>query len=71
MKQYFVRGKTRTRAAENDEFWWEGNPCTAREVIETEEEWDIGVLDHAGNPIMAREMKEPIGFIRDYSNLRD
>ncbi len=59
MRKYFVR----TRA---DYEWWDAPnmESTSRTVIETEEVIDTGVLDERGNPIMAKEYKEPIGFIR-------
>jgi hypothetical protein len=36
----------------------------ARTVHEAEELIDIGVLDAAGNKIMARQKMDPIGFVR-------
>ncbi len=36
----------------------------ARTVHETEELIDIGILDHAGNKVMARQRLDPIGFVR-------
>ncbi len=62
MRQYFTRG----RPASNDLEWWEipNLDSTTRTVIETFEEYETGMLDAFGNKIMAREKKEPIGFVR-------
>jgi hypothetical protein len=59
-REYF----TRRPMAERD--WWDANASDslARVVIETEEVFDTGVLDENGNKVMAKEKKEPIGFIR-------
>lgn len=35
----------------------------ARTVYETEELIDTGILDEAGNKVLAREKKNPIGFV--------
>lgn len=42
----------------------DGEDYLARKVYEVEELIDIGVLDAAGRPIMARQRMDQIGFIR-------
>ena len=39
----------------------------ARTVYENSELIDIGVLDHNGDPIMAVEKKNPVGFVHHKS----
>lgn len=59
MKEYFVRRKS------SGDYWEPPNlESTSRQVIETEELIDTGILDENGNRVMAKERKEPIGFIR-------
>lgn len=58
MREYFVRPKS-------DYEWWDypNTEGTAKTVIETEELFDTGMLDHNGNKVWAREKKRPIGFV--------
>jgi hypothetical protein len=46
--------------------WWDtpNTESLAKTVYETDELFDTGVLDEAGNKIMAREKRNPIGFVR-------
>jgi hypothetical protein len=55
-KEYFSRPKSD---------YYEADPVEslARTVYETDEVIDIGLVDSAGNPIVAREKKRPIGYI--------
>jgi hypothetical protein len=61
-REYFIK---RTRPTGDDDYWWDayGPDMLARTVIETEEVYDTGMLDENGNKIMAREKKNPIGFV--------
>ncbi len=59
MREYLVRPRSADMSAEPD-----GENYLARTVFEQEELIDIGVLDPAGKPIMARRKTPPIGFIR-------
>ena len=45
--------------------WWDypNTDSLARTVYETEELFDTGIVDEAGNKIMAREKKNPIGYV--------
>lgn len=64
MRTYY----TRRRPRNEDDLWWEipNLDSTSRTVIEAYEEFDTGIVDEQGNRIMAREKKDPIGFIRRY-----
>ena len=42
----------------------DGEDYLARTVHETVDLIDIGVLDAAGNKVLARERMDPVGFIR-------
>ena len=60
MRTYFKRSP-------GADYEWYDTPnleSTSRHVIETEEVIDTGIIDEDGNKIMAKERKEPIGFIR-------
>ena len=59
MREYVIRH----RSAEIDQ-GPDGENYLARTVYETEELIDIGVLDAAGNKVMAHRRMDPIGFIR-------
>lgn len=41
-----------------------GVDSLAREIIETDETIDIGLTDRFGNKIVARQRRDPVGFIR-------
>lgn len=58
-RDYIVRPKL----AEND-MGLDGESYLARTVFETVELIDIGILDAAGNKLMARERMDPVGFLR-------
>ena len=42
----------------------DGEDYLSRTVYEDVELIDIGVMDHNGDPIMARKKMDPIGFVR-------
>lgn len=42
----------------------DGEDYLARTVHEREELIDIGILDSAGNKVMARQRMDPIGYVR-------
>lgn len=46
----------------------DGEQYLARTVYEDHELIDIGIVDSAGNRIMARRRMDPIGFIRTTRN---
>lgn len=49
-----------------DDYWVEPAPeSLGRTVYEERNMIDIGVLDHNGDPIMAYEQMDQIGFIRN------
>lgn len=58
-REYFKRPR-------GDLEWWDipNTESLAKTVYEVDEVFDTGVLDEAGNRIMAREKKDPIGFVR-------
>lgn len=60
MREYFRHRPT------GDYEWWDAPnlDSTTRTVHEVDETFDTGILDEAGNKIMAREKKDPIGFVR-------
>ena len=58
MKEYFVRGAKIDPDATVD-----AENYLARTVYEKDETYDIGLLDAAGNKILAREKHNPIGFV--------
>lgn len=60
MREYF------RRPTHSDYEWWDipNLDSTTRTVIIDEVSYDTGIFDEAGNKIMAREKKEPAGFIR-------
>lgn len=41
-----------------------GVDSLAREIIEDDETIDIGITDQFGNKIVARQKRDPVGFIR-------
>ena len=60
-----------SRPRANDDYWREiddGSISHARTVYEDFELIDTGVMDKDGNPVMARQKMEPIGFVRFKSN---
>ncbi len=57
-----MREYIRTRSA-NIQEEPDGENYLARTVYESHELIDIGILDEAGNKIMARERMAPIGFV--------
>lgn len=59
MRDYIIR----PRSADMDQ-GPDGENYLARTVFETEELIDIGILDAAGNKVMARRRMDPIGYIR-------
>lgn len=59
MREYVI-----SRRAERITDDCDGENYLARTVHETEELIDVGILDHAGNKVMARKKMDPIGFLR-------
>lgn len=57
MRDYIVR-----RSANNEPI--DGERYLARTVHEDVDLIDIGVMDAKGNPIMARQRMDPVGFVR-------
>jgi len=60
MRTYITRKATASDIDENTD----AENYLARTVFESHELIDIGVLDHNGDPIMARERMDPIGYVR-------
>lgn len=57
MREYFVR------SAKLDDHTIDAENYLARTVFEKDETYDIGLVDPAGNKILAREKRNPIGFV--------
>lgn len=71
MRTYFTAKTGKKRVAvsahERSEYeWWEEPNLTslAKTVYEEEELIDTGIIDEAGDKIMAKERKDRIGFVR-------
>jgi hypothetical protein len=58
VKEYFARPKS------GDWDVPDAKEFLARTVHESDEAIDIGLLDAAGNKLMARRRKNPVGFVR-------
>lgn len=60
-REYIIR-----KPGTSDYEWWDtpNLDSLAKTVYETEELFDTGVVDSEGNKIMAKERKNPIGFVR-------
>jgi len=59
MREYVIK-----RYAGSSEREPDAENYLARTVFEADELIDIGILDHAGNKVMARRKMDQIGFIR-------
>jgi hypothetical protein len=60
MREYLVK-----KPARSDYEWWDipNTESLAKVVYENDELYDTGMLDANGNKIMAREKKNPMGFV--------
>lgn len=61
MREYVIKPRTRLADIDSEP---DAENYLGRTVYEYDELIDIGITDKNGDPIMAKQKREPIGFIR-------